>query len=331
MVLSIPPDLTPVFVSGLLGVSDVGTGPTTEQIAVIGAVARHLWGLDSSGLGPIDPAAVADAVSDPEHRRRFVQFSIVVSFCRHPDSQEQVSRMEEYASALGITGDQIEAEQRWISEDAERASADFIRTYANYLPELSDPVGPDTGDGEALPEVEALRALPEGSLGRAFLAFYARNGFHLPGPTTPEPAYYIAHDMNHVIAGYEPTGPGEISLGAFKLAMSDTDANWMAFMTNLLIHEAGLLKHGSTTQFIPYGGDIYPDAQGQGALHLPGAADMLGEAFTRGAAVNGDFSQIDHLAIAHRPLSDIRAEYGVVPRSDGVDGGLGIGLPAATR
>ena len=331
MALSIPRDITPIFVSGLLGVSDVEAGPTPEQRRVIDAIARHLWTIDTTGLGPIAPAAIAEALNEPEHRRRFVQFAIVISFCRHPDSEQQVSRMEDYASALGISGDEIAAEQRWISEDAERASADFIRTYADYLPKLSDPVGPDVGVGEALPEVEALRALPEGTLGSAFLAFYQRYGFHLPGPTTPEPAYYIAHDMNHVIAGYEPTGPGEISLGAFKLAMSDTDANWMAFMTNLLIHEAGLLKHGSTTQFIPYGGAIYPDAQGQGALHLPGAADMLGEAFERGSAVQGDFSQIDHLAIAHRPLADIRAEYGVVPRSDGVDGGLGIGLPAAIR
>ena len=30
--------------------------------------------------------------------------------------------------------------------------------------------------------------------------------------------------MNHVIAGYEPTGPGEIALGAFKLAMLDDEA-----------------------------------------------------------------------------------------------------------
>ena len=331
MALSIPRELTPVFVSGLLGVADVDGGPTSEQLSVIAALGRHLWNIDTSGIAPVGPPAVTDALRDPEHRRRFVQFAIVISFCRHPNSQDQVSRMEDYATALGISGDAIEAEQRWISEDAERASADFIRTYATYLPDLSDPVGPDFGDGEALPEVEALRALSEGTLGWAFLAFYERNGFHLPGPNTPEPAYYIAHDMNHVIAGYEPTGPGEISLGAFKLAMSDTDANWMAFMTNLLIHEAGLLKHGSTTQFIPYGGDIYPDAQGQGALHLPGAADMLGEAFERGAAVNGDFSQINHLAIAHRPVAEIRAEYGVVPRSDGVDGGLGIGLPAKSR
>lgn len=143
MSLLIPKDLTPTFVSGLLGVSDVATGPTTEQVSVIDAIARHLWGMDTTGLGPIDPSAVADAVHDLEHRRRFVQFAIVISFCRHPNSQEQVSRMEQYASALGISGDQIEVEQKWISEDAEKASADFIRTYGKYLPELSEPVGPD--------------------------------------------------------------------------------------------------------------------------------------------------------------------------------------------
>jgi hypothetical protein len=130
--------------------------------------------------------------------------------------------------------------------------------------------------------------------------------------------------MNHVIAGYEPTGPGEIALGAFKLAMSDTDANWMAFVANLMIHEAGLIKHGTSeaAQFVPYGGEIYPDARGEGALHLPGAAEELAEALARGAAVEGDFSQIDHLAIADRPLVEIRAAYHVVPRRDGYDEGL---------
>ena len=36
--------------------------------------------------------------------------------------------------------------------------------------------------------------------------------------------------MNHVITGYEPTGPGEIALGAFTLAMNDNDANWLQFV-----------------------------------------------------------------------------------------------------
>ncbi len=318
-----------MLVSGLLGVAEVEGGPTREQVVVIGAIAGHLWKVDVAalaGLAGAEPSVVAEDLTDEHLRRRFVQLAIVVAFCRHPNVPEQVARLEAYAGAVGIHGDELDVMHSWINKTTEDASRDFIRTYDGYVPLLSESVAPVRNDGDVLPEVEALRALPKGTLGSAFLGFYERNGFHLPGPHTPEPAYYISHDMNHVIAGYEPSGPGEIALGAFKLAMSDTDANWMAFMANLLIHEAGLLKHGSSSQFIPYGGDIYRDADGQGVLHLDGAADMLGEALERGAAVRRDFSQIDHLAMAHRQLADIRLEFGVRPRSDGKDGGLGIGL-----
>ena len=326
MSLSVPPESVSALVSGLLGVAEVAGGPTQEQAVVIGAIAGHLWQVDVGAFAGAEPRVVAEAVVDAHLRRRFIQLAIVVAFCRHPNAPEQVARLEAYAAAPGVDGDELDVMHSWISKTTEDVSRDFIRTYDGYVPLLSDSVAPVVSDGDVLPEVEALRALPEGTLGWAFLGFYERNGFHLPGPHTPEPAYYISHDMNHVLAGYEPTGPGEIALGAFTLAMSDTDANWMAFMANLLIHEAGLLKHGSSSQFIPYGGDIYPDEQGQGVLHLDGAADMLGEALERGAAVLRDFSQIDHLAMAHRQLADIRVEFGVRPRSDGRDGGLGIGL-----
>ena len=319
-------ELAPVLVAGLLGVAEVDGGPTGEQLVVINSIAQHLWRIDPATCAAVEPSEIAAAVTDPSVRRRFVQLAIVVSFCRHPNLPEQIARVERYAAALDIHGDELDALHSWISKSTEQASADFVRSYDGYIPLLSDTVAPPSGDGEILPELEALRGLREGTLGWAFFGFYARSGFHLPGPHTPEPAYYISHDMNHVIAGYEPTGPGEVALGAFKLAMSDTDANWMAFMANMLIHEAGLLKHGSTSQFIPYGGDIYPDAQGQGVMHLPGAADMFGEALERGAATTKDFSHADHLALAHRQLADIREEYGVIPRSDGIDGGLGIGL-----
>jgi hypothetical protein len=207
---------------------------------------------------------------------------------------------------------------------------DFERFYAEKLEILSEPslreryLRIDEPDLELAAQLEALHDLPEGTLGHAFVEFHIRNGLTMPGADIHTPAHYVSHDMNHVIAGYEPTGPGEISLGAFKLAMSDTDANWMAFVANLMIHEAGMIKHGTTeqAQFVPYGGDIYPDAQGQGALHLPGAAEELAEALERGGAVEGDFSQIDHLAIAHRPLAEIRDQYHVVARRDGYDEAL---------
>ena len=97
----------------------------------------------------------------------------------------------------------------------------------------------------------------------SWLEFYRRNGLVLPGKDTHTPAHYVSHDMNHVISGYEPTGPGEIALGAFTLAMNDNDANWLQFVANLVIHEAGLLKHGA----------IEPKAS---TMTRDGATDLVG-------------------------------------------------------
>ena len=146
----------------------------------------------------------------------------------------------------------------------------------------------------------ALGDLPEGTLGRAYVEFYRRNGLTLPGADTHFPAHYVSHDMNHVIAGYEPSGPGEIALGAFTLAMNDNDASWLQFVTNLVIHEAGLLKHGA----------IMPKAS---TLQRPGATRLLGEALARGAQCTSDFSQAEHLAMAEWTLAEVHSHYNVVP------------------
>ena len=142
------------------------------------------------------------------------------------------------------------------------------------------------------------------TLGHAYIEFYRRNQINVPGADTHTPAHYVSHDMNHVIAGYEPTGPGEIALGAFTLAMHDNDANWIQFVCNLAIHEAGLVQHGA----------IAPKAS---TLTRPGASDLLGEALWRGAQCTADFSQADHLTLAEWQLADVRSHFGVPP-ADGL-------------
>src|SRR5207245_9444774 len=77
------------------------------------------------------------------------------------------------------------------------------------------------------------------TLGYAYIEFYRRNKSTVPGADVHTPAHYVSHDMNHVIAGYEPTGPGEIALGGFTRAMNDNDANWIPFVANLVRHAHG--------------------------------------------------------------------------------------------
>ena len=83
--------------------------------------------------------------------------------------------------------------------------------------------------------------------------------------------------------------------------MNDNDANWLQFVANLVIHEAGLLKHGT----------IMPKAS---TMTRAGATELVGEAFWRGARCTSDFSQADHLAMAGWELEAVRSSYDVVPR-----------------
>ena len=196
-----------------------------------------------------------------------------------PESAAQVDRVEQYAAALGFDGPELEIARHWIDEGVERATADFDRFYGESLPALSEPSLRDDylrieePDLELAQRLEALHDLPEGTLGHAYIEFYRRNNITVPGADMHTPAHYVSHDMNHVISGYEPTGPGEIALGAFTLAMNDNDANWIQFIANLAIHEAGLVQHGA----------IMPK---DSTLTRPGATDLLGEALWRGAAVH---------------------------------------------
>jgi hypothetical protein len=311
----VPPPVTAELVEpvtrGLLGAIDVDGGATDEQLAVLRAVVTHLFerpDLDLGALAPLDAAGVAAAIADPAVRRRFNELLVTLELCRHPETRAQVERVEVYAAALDVGGPHLQIVRDWIEEGTARATEDFDRFYADDLATLSEPglrdryLRIDEPDLELAARLEALHDLPEDTLGWSYVEFYRRNGITLPGADTHTPAHYVSHDMNHVISGYEPTGPGEIALGAFTLAMNDNDANWLQFVANLVIHEAGVLQHGA----------IAPKAS---TLTREGATDLLGEALARGSRCTSDFSQADHLSLADWPLESVRTYYNVVPLS----------------
>ena len=309
--LILPSDQVEPVARVLAGVIASDDGPTDEQLAVLRALLTHLWArpdLVVEELEPLEPAAAAALVTDPAVRRRLNELMLVLELARHPQTAAQVARVEEYAHAIEMGGPELEICRDWIHDGAASAMQDFERFYAEQLEILSEPSLRDRylrieePDFELAAQLEALRDLPEGTLGHAFVEFHTRNGLTMPGADTHTPAHYVSHDMNHVIAGYEPTGPGEIGLGAFTLAMCDNDANWIQFVCNLVIHEAGLVQHG----------DIAPKAA---TLSRPGAADLVGEAFHRGAQCMSDFSQAEHLTMVNWLLADVRSHFGV-PAAD---------------
>ena len=305
------------MVAGLCGVVDVDGGPTDEQAAVLRAVVIHLLGRPDPDLGAVvalSPSELADAIDDDTTRRRFHELALTLEACRHPQQAEQVERVEAYCDALGVDGPDRVIFRDLVRVGTDQAAADFRRFLDRTLSQRVDeslrdvPVVVDAPEPELAATLLAFAELPDGSLGRAFIDFHTRNGLDVPGVSaSPINHFFVGHDMTHVIAGIEPTGPGEVALSAFQMAVDDSPLNTAALLASLIVHEAGFERSPSV-------------GAERGILAVPGAATLLGQELARGAACTADFSLVDHAALAPLPLAEVRSRFGVRPPVDPEDG-----------
>jgi hypothetical protein len=307
---TVPDHLAEPFARVLKGAIDTGDGGTDEQRAVLRAVVVGFLGradLDVDALTPLGVEDAADAITDPTTRRRVREMMVLLESTRHPLDDAQVTLVEQYAAALHQSDVGLTLEREVVRDGAAQALADYTRFSEEMFAEIAEPsliadggLDKDHPDPELAARLKAMRDLPAGTLGHAYVDFYERNHLTYPGDDPNSPAIFVAHDMTHVIAGYEPTGPGELALGAFQISMNDSDAHWIAFLGSIAIHEAGYFNQDS---FLGK----------TSTLARPGAVDTLAEAFARGRLCVGDVSAVDHLAMAARPLADVRADFGVLP------------------
>src|SRR6478609_438094 len=292
---TVPEDLAEPIARILKGAIDTGDGGTEEQHSVLQAIVIGFLGrpdLDVETLAPIGPDVAGEMITDHGTRRRVREMMVLV---------------ESYAFHLGgADGPGLTLARELIRDGAARALADYMLFSDEIISDIAEPsliadrMGKDDHAPELAARLRSFHDLPEGTLGRAYVEFCDRNNLTLPGDNPLQPAVFVAHDMTHVITGYEPTGAGELALGAFQISMNDSDAHWIAFLGSIAIHEAGYFNENG---FVGK----------ESTLMRPGAVDTLAEAFTRGQQCTGDFTAIDHLAMAGRPLAEVRAEYNVVP------------------
>ena len=307
-------ELVEPVVRTLLGVIDAEGGPTDEQLAVLRALVNGLWerpDLDLDSMTPFAADQAAYAVQPEDQRNRLRELIVLLELCRHPASDEQVQRADEYAAALHQRGPGLHLARTLVRKGTDAAMADYMRFIQEpggsiLEPSMSEDYGTadlDAPDPELGERLRAMQDLPEGTLGWAYVDFYRRHGFTLPGDDPSMPAVMVAHDMCHVIAGYEPVAEGEIALGAMQLALADTQAHWVGFLGNLAVHEAGIInKEGFVGK--------------TATLDRPGAADYMARAMVRGTQCTGDFTTADHLALAALPLAEVRAQFGIPSLDD---------------
>jgi ubiquinone biosynthesis protein COQ4 len=143
-------------------------------------------------------------------------------------------------------------------------------------------------------DFDRLRALPDTTLGGAYVRYLDRNGldpdlFQAP-PGLPQVPSYIAkrmrqvHDIWHVLTGYDTNVRGEVALQAFTFAQTEAPSS-------MLITVGALLRFGLADRaMLPMALDGY--RRGRRAEFLPPL--WLEEMW-------------------ERPLEDVRRELGIVP------------------
>jgi hypothetical protein len=311
-------DFVEVATGALLAGIDVDEGPTPEQFTVLRVIVSHVWArpdLRFEDVRRIGPDELAEHLVDEHHRTAFHELHMALETCRHPQSPAQVARVEEYARALEVSGDDIRIFRDLVTSGVEAAKADFQRFLTidleeRFEPGLADmPVDPHHPEMKLAEKLGTFAEYGPDTLGRAYLSFYERFGLTLPGlEASSNHHFFVAHDMTHTIAGLATTSPAEIALSAFQFAMDNSRINRAALLASLITHEAGFahpehLKSGET-----------------GLLADPKAALLLGQELKRGSQCRADFSLVDHFELAPMRLSDVRAEFGVQPPERPLDG-----------
>ena len=309
MSLSLPPALVEPFVGGLLGGIDVSGGPTSEQSKVLRALVDEVWdrpSLDLSTIERLSASALAQHLNDVNQRELFHEIHLTLEACRHPQTQEQVTAVQDYADALEIDSDDLAMFRDLVTKGLQVAADDYSRFLQANLEERIEPslvnilVDPFHPEMLLAQKLQAFSEFGPGTLGRAYLAFYQHFQIQLPGTeisTTNH--FFIAHDMTHTIAGIATTIPGEVALGAFQFAMNNNQVNRAALLASLVAHEAG------------FGHPDHLQQADTAVLASAGAALLLGQELKRGGFCTSDFSLVDHFELAPLLLSDVRAHFGV--------------------
>lgn len=291
---------------------DTGDGGTPEQRRLLEVLATAVWGFpdgDPDRFAPITSAEAAARFDDAVASLRLQQLLVLAELLRHPRTGEQVERVESFAVPLGGDDEGLRLVRGLVLDEAERAVAHFNDVWRRAREDVSDrsvrlrydAIDVEIDDPELATRMREMADLPRGTLGREYLEFYLANEFALPGAGVRNPAFFVQHDLGHLVAGFPPTAEGELALSAFQLGMCDDDAHWTQFLANLAVYEIGVEV---------FGPNVVPRT---GVLRRAGVFDQFLAAYLRGTRCTGNYNAVGLLHRAASPVDEIRADFGVEP------------------
>lgn len=295
-----------------------GEGAVTEMdretIVSAGAIVLAL-DADVEALAPVDPEALAAAVSDREGAEQALRMLSVMSLADGVADPGKTALVRSYAEALGVREGYLEILTEVAEDEVAQATACMVRKNAESFPHLDSsrlsigaiaPFLPyaDAPDPALEARYEALGELPGDTFGRAFFDHFQHNGFKFPGnPAGLAEGFTTPHDSSHVLSGYSTSEMGELCVSTFIGAMHP--------------------DHPMAAEVLPV---IYSWHLGVKLNEIANSAHGAFEprhfwtAWQRGAATAVDVvaPEWDFWGATTVPLEELRADYGVPPVEPGL-------------
>ncbi len=323
-------------VAGIVAAAAPADGLTEVQRAVFNAhvVSMTEHPVDVTTVTPIGPQEFAEGLRyrNQQFRERMVQIMLLGEMLLVPIPREVSERVETYAAWLGVGDDMIQVVRRIANGSLGLALIDFQRSgyFEQMLEEppehlhtsraLEEAWEAACSDDELYDRWAALEHCPEGSLGLGVWRFYRARGFTFPGHPESAPPHLAQHDWIHVLADYGSTVESEIEVFSLISRANDDPRAFSLLAMVLGLFETGYL-YGAAKGFFEYD-------RGHLSSDVDRMAVRLADATYRGAILAThlnetgrgpkatDLLATDWFAHAERPIEEVRAEYGLPPRSE---------------
>jgi hypothetical protein len=293
-----------------LALSKADPSGEKERVLLAGIQRVFRSAIDVDTLSPITPDELAVALPDAQIRRQLVDAMVVLSLFGGTPDRALAKRVAGFAKVLGVTERAVKNVEQlarnrklrlrmsvsrrfWamdklrerIREQGFGAAVRFVRaTRGRY-------------EDEALAErFRALRALPDGTLGREYVRFTDENGWKLPGERGALPDIIVYHDMTHVLSGYGTDPAGEVQVACFSAGYRRKEPFTFVLFVLLQFHLGVRMTPGSPAEVGFF--DV------ERALH----------ALERGASMNVDLTEgWDYWPVIDVPVEELRRRYGIPP------------------
>lgn len=280
-----------------------------SEAALITAAARMIGIVieDPRSLESITPAELRVTFVEPAEREKVLQAMILMALMDGDVSGAEVTLVSAFAKELAVDEPRVlnlkqvsEGRLRTLWLDLARRS--FARPiFEHTLRERGiggvwKIVGPMLGlakDPELTRKYIALGELPVGTLGHSYFRFIVDNDLGFPGEgVVAEEGMW--HDLTHVLAGYDTSPTGEVSVVSFIAGYVREDPFFWLFTIALQFH---------------LGIRVSPYSAGERGYF---SAEVVTTALQRGMRLKRDLSRgWDPWPEMARPLDEVRRELGV--------------------